>query len=56
MKKLLIGCLVLAVVLAVTAGVGAALKFGRHVALTAGYERFSGINTGLWLVGWQLAY
>lgn len=40
----------------VTAGVGAALEFGRHVALTAGYERFSGINTGLWLVGWQLAY
>lgn len=40
----------------VTAGVGASLEFSRHVAITAGYERYSGINTGLWLVGWQLGY
>jgi opacity protein-like surface antigen len=40
----------------VTAGVGAAFEFSRHVAITAGYERYSGINSGLWLVSWQLGY
>lgn len=40
----------------VTAGVGAAIEFGPHLALTAGYERYSGINSGLWLVSWQLAF
>lgn len=40
----------------VSAGAGLALEFGRHVAVTAGYERYAGINTGLWLVGWQLGY
>ncbi|WP_431259869.1 outer membrane beta-barrel protein [Roseateles chitinivorans] len=40
----------------VTAGVGAALELGRRVALTAGYERYSGIDAGLWLVSWQLGY
>ena len=37
-------------------GVGAAIEFGPHLALTAGYERYSGINSGLWLVSWQLAF
>lgn len=40
----------------VTAGVGAAIEFGPHLALTAGYERYSGINSGLWLLSWQLAF
>lgn len=39
-----------------SAGIGAAIEFGPHVVITAGYERYTGINTGLWLVGWQLGY
>ncbi len=39
-----------------SAGVGAALEFGRHVALTTGVERYAGINASVWLVNWQLSY
>ena len=39
-----------------SAGVGAALEFGRNVALTTGVERYAGINTSVWLINWQLSY
>ncbi len=37
-------------------GAGAALQLGSHMALTAGYERYTGINVNVWNVGWELRY
>jgi len=39
-----------------SAGVGLALQLGSHMALTTGYERYTGVNVDVWNLGWELRY
>ncbi|WAC74023.1 outer membrane beta-barrel protein [Roseateles sp. SL47] len=40
----------------VSAGVGLALQLGSHMALTTGYERYTGVHVDVWNLGWELRY
>ncbi|WP_158218930.1 porin family protein [Roseateles aquatilis] len=40
----------------VSAGAGLAWHLSRSVSLTGGYERYAGINTGLWSVGAEFRF